>query len=231
MSDDAAESARQHYAELVAALEGEENLSREQRGALLKALHQLRELQLILRQERMEQIASGVHRVIVEGFSGESAERAFAAALDKAAHYFDEHHDVAITVLGVIDLPKGGHRATLELHITQMTLRDYAHRESADLERKHINERDDKLRTKRAEHKAEHMVYDHFLRTAGTTPHVPDHLLINIKDADILNMMIEREFFRAGHGQTGPSMDYDVIPRMMVRLNRPAPGGDEDDRA
>jgi hypothetical protein len=33
----------------------------------------------------------------------------------------------------------------------------------------------------------------------GTIAEVPDYFLINIKDVDVLNFMIEKQFFKASH--------------------------------
>ena len=59
-----------------------------------------------------------------------------SAALDKATHYFSEDHDISITVQQLLELPNGGHRATLEVHITPLSLRNTAHIKGADIELK-----------------------------------------------------------------------------------------------
>ncbi len=216
----------------IEALRDGADLDEDERGILAAGLAELRDYRRREAQERMRRAAMGTHRIIVEAVSDESAEAAFAAALNKAAHYFSEHHDVGMTVLGIIALPDGGHRATLELHVTPMTIRETAHREAADLELKHMYEADDRLRRRRHEAQAKHMVHDHFLSTTGMTPeYVPDSFMIDLKDADILNFMIEKDFFNASHerhdADEGP--DPQPVPRVRVRVLRPAPDGTIED--
>jgi len=145
--------------------------------------------------------ASGTHRVVIEGFSDEGAEQALSSALDKAKQYFSEDRDISITLHQLIELPQGGHRATLELHLTPISLKLKPHLKAADIENKrNLQQGFDALR----KHEAElipHLVYDHFARSVGgfSSAAVPPYFLIHVTDANLMNFMIEREFFNAGH--------------------------------
>ena len=228
MASHAAPETDADIAALAAALREGAALDGEARGALAAALDELRDHRGRAAQERMRLAAVGAHRVLIEGVSDESAAAAFAAALNKAAHYFSEYHDVAVTVLGLVALPRGGHRATLELHVTPMTLRESAHREAPDLELKHLYEADERARKRRHEAQAAHMVHDHFLLTTGATPQcVPDYFMVDLKDADLLNFMIEKDFFKAAHERraAGEEPDPPPVPRVRVRVLHPAPDG------
>jgi hypothetical protein len=228
MATHAAPETDEDMAALTAMLREGAALDDDARGVLAAALDELRDHRRRAAQERLRQAAVGMHRVIIEGVSDESAEAAFAAALNKAAHYFSEYHDVAVTVLGLVALPRGGHRATLELHITPMTIRDVAHREAPDLELKHLYEADERTRKRRHEAQAAHMVHDHFLSTTGATPQfVPDFFMVDLKDADLLNFMIEKDFFKATHERSDAEEDPDPqpVPRVRVRVLHPAPDG------
>jgi hypothetical protein len=171
------------------------------------------------------------HRVIVEGHSTKSMDDAFADAMHKASHYFSEYHDVSFTVLGLLDLPKGGHRATIEIHITPIVLKDTRKREGQDVELKHLQQRDQRQRKKHEEEHLKNLVYDHFVTTTGDPAHsVPDYFLINIKDADLLNYMIEKSFFKAGR-PTLPQPSAPTPSKVVVRINRgkkPKPTDDLD---
>lgn len=217
----------------IEALRNGAALDDEARGILVAGLEELRDYRRRAAQEKLRRAAMGTHRIIVEAVAEDSAEAAFAAALNKAAHYFSEHHDVGMTVLGIIALPEGGHKATLELHVTPMTIRETAHRESADLELKHLYEADERTRKRRHEAQAKHMVHDHFLSTSGISPEcVPDYFMVDLKDADLLNFMIEKDFFKASHerhdaDEEGPHPQ--PVPRVRVRVLHPAPDGTLED--
>lgn len=157
--------------------------------------------------DKADKRQSGGGRVIVEGYDEDSMQGAFADALNKASMFFDAHHDIAITVLGLISLPKGGHRATLEVDITPLTHRLNAHPDALDEEIEKEHERAFAKSIKDEEEYLQELVHDHFLETTGATPHVPDYFLINFKDADLLNHMIEKQFFKAGHDH-----DKDYVP-------------------
>lgn len=168
----------------------------------------------------------GGGRVIIEGYDEDSMEGAFADALNKASHFFNEHHDISITVLGLVSLPRGGHRATLEVDIVPFTFRLAAHPLTleAELKRNHANEF---AKFKKDEEKhIKDIVHNHFLETAGTAPHVPDYFLINFTDAELLNNMIEKQFFKASH-ELADCLDLKPVtpapvPRQaMVRVLRP----------
>jgi hypothetical protein len=70
---------------------------------------------------RLDDIKKSDGRTVVEGFSDIDIKEAFKNALDKVAQFFSEIHDVSVTVLGLVHLPKGGYRATLEVHLTPVT--------------------------------------------------------------------------------------------------------------
>lgn len=138
-------------------------------------------------------------RVIVEGFDEKDMNRAFSVALAKTAGFFSEQHDIAITVLGLYSLPHGGHRVVLEIDITPLCRHLNEHMAAPDIESKRGHERAFAAFRKHEDTHLKELVYDHFLETMGTVPQIPDYFLINFKDADLLNHMIEKQFFKAGH--------------------------------
>lgn len=143
--------------------------------------------------------AHSPHRIIVEGFSTESINDAFSDALRKTACYHSQAHDVSITVLGIKELKAGGYRAMLEVHITPMSFSDIEVPDNEYEERKKNKDREYLKRKLDHDEYLKHLVHDHFLDESGITPDVPDYIMIRVDDASLLNMMIEKEFFKAGH--------------------------------
>ncbi len=163
--------------------------------------------------------ANKTHRVIVEGFSDESAESAFSAALDKASHYFSEDHDISITVQQLLELPNGGHRATLEVHITPLSLRNTAHIKGADIELKRDHNkafRDERIKENET---LQHLIYDHFssISNANTIGHLPPSLLINVDDAKLMHYMLEKQFLKAEASWHNAEKSHHKI---LVRFNK-----------
>lgn len=169
----------------------------------------------------------GTHRVLIEGYSDESSEKALSSALEKASRYFSEQHDVSITLQQLTKLPKGGHRATLEIHVTPLTLKDTAHIQGNDVELKRIRARDFVLKRRLEREHMRHLVYDHFAAiTGGEQRYIPDYFLINVTDASLMNMMVENDFFAAGHPKVSPSKNAPQLPpptQFLVRVKPPAP--------
>ncbi len=139
------------------------------------------------------------HRVILEGYSENDATEALSSALDKAAKYFSEDHDVSINVQQLIELPNGGHRATIEIHITPLSLRDHPHVKGNDIELKRDHNRAFSDARHREEEALQHLVFDHFsaLTKAKTTGHLPASFIINVNDAKLMHYMLEKQFLRA----------------------------------
>lgn len=169
----------------------------------------------------------GTHRVLIEGYSDESSEKALSSALEKASRYFSEQHDVSITLQQLTKLPKGGHRATLEIHVTPLTLKDTAHIQGSDVELKRIRARDFVLKRRLEREHMRHLVYDHFAAiTGGEQRYIPDYFLINVTDASLMNMMVENDFFAAGHPKVAPSKSSPQLSpptQFLVRVKPPAP--------
>lgn len=186
---------------------------------LIELLEELRQKRAADAARDTDNFIKHTNRIIVEGYSDESINAAFAHALEKISPYFSEHHDVSITVVGLLELPRGGHRATLEVHLTPMTSNKTQHLEGEDLERKHINDRDYKKRRIHNESHLKHLIHEHFLSLSGQTPHIPDYFLINIHDAELLNMMIEKEFFHATHEPVPAPANINRPQKIMVRVN------------
>ncbi len=166
--------------------------------------------------ENAETRQSGGGRVIVEGYDEESMKAAFADALNKASAFFDEHHDISLTVLSLDKLLEGGRRVTMQVDITPLTWRDKS--KPDDLRESVLDHRNRVFKQKKNDERHMlDMVHEHFLEMTGTAPHVPDYFLINFKEADLLNHMIEREFFKAGHKRS----DGPVPPQAIVRVIKP----------
>ena len=122
-------------------------------------------------------------------------------ALDKTAPYFTEEHDVSITLKQLVELPEGGHRATIEVHVTPFTLRPKPHVQPMELEIKHQNQaRFDEFRVQESEH-VKHLVFDHFARSNGALSAglLPEFFMIHVNEDNLMNYMLEKEFFKAGH--------------------------------
>ncbi len=139
------------------------------------------------------------HRVILEGFSEDSGEKALSAALDKAAHYFSEDHDVSITIQQLIELPNGGHRATLEVHITPFSQRNKAHIQGQDVVLKRDRATAFAHLKDREENYLHHLIFDHFSALTGhkANGHIPESFLINVTDAKLMHYLLEKQFLRA----------------------------------
>ena len=214
---------------LCAALQAGQPLEAAANSAVAAALEELRRLRAQAERERIRRQAVGSHDVIIEGFSDESADAAFSEALSKVTYYFSEYHDVATTLLGLEVLPLGGHKATLQLRITPMTIREKEDREGPEAELHHMHDAHELARKQKHEGHAEDMMHEHFLLHSGITPQsVPDYFMINLKDSDLLNQMIEKEFFKATHKAPDISEGMAAVmavPRIKVRVRHPAPDG------
>lgn len=172
-------------------------------------------------------------RTVLEGYSDISAADAMSQALVKASGLFSEHHDISVTLQGLISLPEGGHRAVVEVHISPLTLRHHPHVQGPDVELKRIHDHEYDQNKKYEEEHLQHLVFDHVVSTTGgCPPEVPNYFLININDAYLLNHLIEKEFVRASHSSVSASFDDPApVPRqILVRTKRkglhPAPEPD-----
>lgn len=186
-------------------------------GSLLRLLRELQEWRRAGGEHGGD--GKGVCRTILEGYSEESGQDALSRALDKAAHYFSEQHDVSITVLSLVALPGGGHRATIEVHLTPLTLRNRAGLKGADIEVRRINDHDYHHRRKLATAHLDHMVFDHFAAKKGSISPLPGYFMINITDSALLNDMLERQFLRAGSVPPVPTPSG--IHHILVRTHAP----------
>ena len=138
------------------------------------------------------------HRVIVEGFSAKEASDAFSDALAKAGHYFSSEHDVSVTLQRLTELPQGGFHAIMEVHMTPLTLRERYDVVDADVELKRIHDHHYRQDRRHEQEALKHLIFDHFTSKSGGVQ-LPDHFLINVQDAHLLEYMIEKQFFEKGH--------------------------------
>lgn len=168
-------------------------------GPLIELLTELKELRSQADQSGSIRPNQKTHRVIIEGFSDESAEAALSTALDKAAHYFTEDHDISISIQQLINLPEGGHRATLEVRITPLKERHSPHVKNADIELKRDHEKSYRESFQKLDDQTQHLIFDHFSKIthAKSMGKIPSTLLININDAKILHYMLEKQFLKA----------------------------------
>ena len=187
---------------------------------IVTLLHELKRKRGVVSNEQLSLIRKNSHRIIVEGYSEKDINDAFSNALEKVIPYFSEHHDVNVTVLGLIDLPKGGYRATLEVHLTPIKMLLTEKREDPDSELKRLYD-DNNPRFKSREEKLQHLVHHHFLDTCGTLSSIPEHFLINICDADILNMMIEKDFFHVSTNNPVNEPKPPVPSNAVIRVLKP----------
>lgn len=195
---------------------------------LIDLLGQMKELQETKRVHELDALIRDSGRTIVEGFSEESMELAFADALNKVSEYFSAEHEISTTVLGLVHLPKGGHRAVLEIHISPMSMRETVHPQSPEVQQKRNKDKEYDERKAKEEMQKTKLIFDHFLETANMTLHVPDYFKVKVSEAEILNYMIEKEFFEASHElPKEPWMFHKnfadpnlPVPEMMVRFNK-----------
>lgn len=156
-------------------------------------------------------------RILVEGFSDESAAQALVDALDKATHYYSELVDVSISLRQLNELREGGHRATLELHITPLNLKNRAHIEGLDVENLRFRQSEFQNQLDYEAKETRHRVFDHFVPVIGARASlIPDYLLINVNDAYLMNYMIEKDFFKAGSKQSKPNSPSHILVRTRI---------------
>jgi flavin-binding protein dodecin len=165
----------------------------------------------------------GSHRIILEGYSENSMEEAFSNALEKAYDYFSALYDVNVTVLELTHIRSGGHRATIELNITLMTMKSRNKKVGADVERKRSKDKHDKNYKKIREVRVEHLLHDHFV-TQLQEPNIPDYLLVNVQNAQLLNFMAEHDFFHAAQKKSDHK-PHDPN-EFVVRVIKPEHGND-----
>lgn len=191
-------------------------------------LHDYKALRDLEQVRRLDEMKKDAARTIVEGFSEDTIEEAFRNALDKVASYFSSKHEVSTTVLGLVHLPKGGHRAVLEVHISTMSMREEEHVASPDVQKKRMAELEYTEDLNKRRKRAEKLIFDHFLEIANIQVYVPDHFKVRVNDAEIMNMMIEKEFFGAAHKLPKEAWMFQKkfddpnlpIPEMIVRLDK-----------
>lgn len=153
-------------------------------------------------------------RILIEGFSDESASKALVDALSKATKYYSELVDISITLRQLSELREGGHRATLELHLTPLNLKNRAHIESLDVEDLKFRNKEFHSQVLQEEGETRHRVFDHFVPVIGARASmIPDYLLINVNDAYLMNYMIEKDFFKAGSKQPKPIGPHSILAR------------------
>lgn len=161
-------------------------------------------------------------RAILEGYSDISAPEALATALEKAAHYFSEQHDIAITIKGLVTLPQGGHRATIEVHMTPLHLRLTPKVKGRDIELKRVHDHNYYHQRKIEEGYIKHLVFDHFSACKGAAPFaLPEYFMINITDTTLLNHMIEKQFLNAREPQ--PEPEFSNVHHILVRTKSSNP--------
>jgi hypothetical protein len=167
---------------------------------IIDLLYELKEKRGVVSTGHASLIKKNIHRTLVEGYSEDNIHEAFSKALGKVSAYFSEEHDVSVTVVGLVDLPKGGHRATLEVQLTpiKLSLTRSAKESDSSLQRR-LDDEENSLLKQHESYYLQHLVLEHFVHTSGLSPSIPDHLLIHIHEADILKKMIGKGFFHAAH--------------------------------
>ncbi len=169
------------------------------------------------------------HRVILEGYSENNEAEALSVALDKAAKYFSEDNDISITVQQLIKLPNGGHRATVEVHITPLSLRDKPHVKGMDIELKRDHNKAFADSKEREGLSLKYLVYDQFsiLTKAKTTGHFPASFIINVNDAKLMHYKLEKQFLKAemvakkeDEPESNPSLPSPAPTPIVVKYKR-----------
>lgn len=204
-------------------------------GQLIDLMVELRAREELDEIRKLDEIKNDSGRTIVEGFSEIDMKDAFSNAIDKVTEFFAENHDIGVTVLGLVHLPMGGYRAVLEVHITTIKTRMSEHIKSHDLELKHGKNKLYYEKKLKEEHQQEKLIMDHFLQQSGATPHVPDYFMVRANDAEIMNKMIEKEFFRMSGNSPKHAWKFKSNfaapnlpkPEILVRFNKkPTPEKD-----
>ncbi len=169
---------------------------------------------------------AGTNHFLAEGTSETSAEEALANALSNAAHFFSQHHDVVLTLSRLGPRPGGGFIAVVEIHITLMKHTPTLHVEPPDVQALRLHDEAFRKSRKDELEQAAHMVFDHFrhLKTGSPTA-MPASFMVNITDANLLNKMIERQFFKSTHpvqrlSQSGLSLEEEPF-QLLVRARPP----------
>jgi len=185
-------------------------------SSLLYLLDELKDLRNRISEGSTES-SQKTHRVILEGYSENNEQEALSSALDKAAKYFSEDKDISITVQQLIKLPNGGHRATVEVHITPMSLRDKPHIKGLDIELKRDRNKAYVDSKNQEELSLKYMVFEHFstLTKAKTMGHFPASFIINVNDAKLMHYMLEKQFLRA-EMSTKKDTEVELNPSLPV---------------
>jgi hypothetical protein len=167
---------------------------------IIELLYELKDKRDAASAGRASLIRQNIHRTLVEGYSEDNIHEAFSKALGKVSAYFSEEHDVSVTVVGLVDLPKGGHRATLEVQLTPIKLSlTTPVKESAKTLKRRLDDEENLLLKHQESYSLQHLILEHFVHNSEQSLSIPDHLLIHIHESDILKKMIEKGFFNASH--------------------------------
>ena len=187
---------------------------------LLDFLNELKKKRDEIKSDQLAFLKKSAHRVVVEGYSDKNVHEAFSDALEKVTPYFSEHHDVSVTVLGLLDLPISGYRATLEVHVTPIKSRLSENLESPEGELKRLYDNNTQKFQSKEERYLQHLVQNHFLTTSGLLSYIPDHFLMHVHDASTLNAMIEEQFHHVANNDTLHT-EHHHTPKVIVRVLEP----------
>lgn len=194
--------------------------------SLISLLLELEQKRETVSSWRASMIKRNVHRTVVEGYSEDNIHEAFSMALGKVSAYFSEDHDVSVTVIGLVDLPKGGYRATLEVQRTPVKLSLTKHVKETNPRTKKKLEQEESLRLKQHEdYYLQHLVLEHFVHNSEASPSIPDFLFLHIHEADILKRMVQKGFFQASHTH---ELAMEHIPKSRVIVKGPKLSIEED---
>lgn len=156
----------------------------------------------------------------VEGHSQVSMDDALAQAMAKAGAFASEGHDLHVAVLELVVLPGRGYKAVVEVTIVPITLRETLQHESQDEELKRISNEHYRADRKRESLMKKAMVSDHFLRTYGMSPDIPDVFLAQLDESQLKNFLIEKQFYKMFQPspQWQPITDATVLAAMNTVL-------------
>ncbi len=159
----------------------------------------------------------------IEGYSEVSMDDALAQAMAKAGAFASEGHDLHVAILELVVLPGRGFKAVVEVTIVPITLRDTLHREAQDVELKRISNEHYRADRKREDIMKRAMVSDHFLRTYGISPDIPDVFLAHLDDSQLKNFLIEKQFYKMFQqpAEWQPVTDMTVLAAMNTVLQPP----------
>ncbi len=175
-------------------------------------------------------------KIVITEYSRESTDDALGKAMAKASRYLSGDQDVHVSVKELAEIPGQGFRATVEVTIVPISLRNRLKVESREAEEKREREAEYRKQLEKLEKHPRELVLSHFLEAMGNwCPEIPDFMITDINDATILREDIEHTFLHAAHHSNNhdlpapePAAPHlkDVLGKDPHALHKPKPEPD-----